>query len=140
MLAFWRPILYREETRRPIAGRMECRVIASDGAFTEAGFDPAGLHESTREARQQQGYKDEDVLRDYSDTIRQVDVVGRRNKPHQHYVLSYIMVRDGARLIDIRRNCTFAHGDGISKIDTLPYVYRYTRLVYAFTPNSGDEG
>jgi hypothetical protein len=140
VLAFWRPILFREESRRPIAGRMDCRIVASDGRFSDGAFDPDTLHDATKDTRERQGFKDEDVLRDMGDNVRQIDVVGRRNAPHQHYVLSYILVRDGERLIDIRRNCTFLHGEGISRVDILPYVYRYTRLVYAFEPGSGEEG
>jgi hypothetical protein len=64
-------------------------------------------------------------------------VVGRRANPRQHYVLSYIMVRDEDRLIDIRRNCTFIYGSGVSKPDVLPYVYRYTKIAYAFEPGDG---
>lgn len=140
VLSFWRPILFREDTRRPYAGRMDCRVVAADGAFSEAEFDPDAKHDALKDTRESQGFIDEDVLRDIGDTVRQIDVVGRRNAPHQHYVLSYILVRDGDRLIDIRRNCTFVHGEGISRVDIVPYVYRYTRLTYAFEPNTGEEG
>ncbi len=140
VLAFWRPILFREETDEPVAGRMDCRVVAADGRFAEDAFDPRARHDAALEARERQGFRDEDVLRDYSDHIRRLDVVGRRNAPHQHYVLSYILVRDGERLVDIRRNCTFIHGDGISRIDPLPYVLRYTKFTYAFEPNNGSEG
>lgn len=137
VIAFWRPILFKENSRRPIAGRMDCRVVASDATFTDNAFDPDAMHASVTETRERQGFIDEDVLRDIGEHTKQLDVVGRRNAPHQHYVLSYIMVRDGERLIDIRRNCTFVHGDGISRIDVLPYVYRYTKLTYAFEPNDG---
>ncbi|MEM7664584.1 MAG: carbamoyl-phosphate synthase large subunit [Pseudomonadota bacterium] len=137
VLAFWRPILFNENSRKPIAGRMDCRVVASDGPFTQATFDPDAMHASVTETRERQGFIDEDVLRDNGEHTKQLDVVGRRNAPHQHYVLSYIMVRDGERLIDIRRNCTFVHGNGISRIDALPYIYRYTKLTYAFEPNDG---
>jgi hypothetical protein len=140
VLAFWRPILFKEDTDRPVAGRMDCRVVAADDGFTEDAFDPDALHESVAEARQAQGFRDMDRLRDYSDTVRQLDVVGRRANPRSHYVLSYILVRDGERLIDIRRNCTFVYGSGVSRPDVLPYVYRYTRFSYAFEPGAGENG
>ncbi len=139
VLSFWRPVLFKEDSKRPVAGRMDCKVVASDGAFTEADFDPETRHTAIAEARVAQGYKDMDRLRDNSDTVRQLDIVGRRANPRQHYVLSYILVRDGARLIDIRRNCTFVYGKGVSKPDVLPYVSRYTRIVYAFEPNDGSQ-
>ncbi|QIQ88113.1 carbamoyl-phosphate synthase large subunit [Erythrobacter sp.] len=135
VLSFWRPILFREETDEPIAGRMDCKVVAAEQPYDEAAFDPDAKHAATAGARERQGFIDEDVLRDIGEHTRRLDVVGRRNAPHQHYVLSYILVRDGARMIDIRRNCTFVHGKGITKIDALPYVYRYTKLTYGFEPN-----
>ena len=92
------------------------------------------------EARAAQGFRDQDRLRDISDTVRQLDVVGRRPSQREHYVLSYILVRDGDRLIDIRRNCTFIYGPSIANPDVLPYVYRYTAITYAFEPNTGEEG
>lgn len=140
VIAFWRPILFREDERRPYAGRMDCRVVAADGDFSEEEFDIDAKYMANAEIREGQGYIDEDVRRDFSDTTRQIDVIGRRNAPHQHYVLSYISVRDGNRLIDIRRNCTFIHDTSISHVDVLPYIDRYTKLTYAFEPNAGDEG
>ncbi|MEM6907472.1 MAG: carbamoyl-phosphate synthase large subunit [Pseudomonadota bacterium] len=140
VLNFWRPILFKENTKRPVAGRMDCKIVASDGAFSEEAFDPDALHASIVEARERQGFKDEDVLRDLGDNVRQLDVVGRRTNPLQRYVLSYILVRDGERLIDIRRNCTFVYGRSVSRPDVLPYVYRYTKITYAFEPSAGDQG
>lgn len=140
VVAFWRPILFREDSDKPVAGRMDCRVVAADGAFSEDEFDPDAKHAINADLREAQGFVDMDTLRDYSDTVRQLDVVGRRANPRQHYVLSYILVRDGQRLIDIRRNCTFVYGNAISRPDVLPYVGRYTRVSFAFEPNTGDEG
>ena len=137
VLAFWRPILFREDTDKPIAGRMDCKIIGVEKPFNEAGFDPDDLHRIIGPARKRQGFRDMDVLRDYGEDTKQLDVVGRRSAPRQHYVLSYILVRDGDRMIDIRRNCTFIYGDGLSKPDVLPYVYRYTKISYAFTPGAG---
>ena len=140
VLAFWRPILFKEDTSRPVAGRMDCRVVAADDFFSEEEFDPEAKHDAIADTREAQGFRDMDRLRDFSDTVLQLDVVGMRANPRQHYVLSYILVRDGERLIDIRRNCTFIYGRGVSRPDVLPYVYRYTKLTYAFEPNTGGEG
>ena len=137
VLAFWRPILFKEDTDKPVAGRMDCKIIATDQAFTKEDFDPDTRHASIEKTRARQGFKDMDRLRDIGDDIRQLDVVGRRANPRQHYVLSYILVRDGDRLIDIRRNCTFVYGTSISRPDVLPYVYRYTKISYAFEPGDG---
>jgi hypothetical protein len=137
VLSYWRPILFREDTDRPVAGRMDCKVVGLEESFSKDAFDPDARHASVAETRERQGFKDMDRLRDIGDAVRQLDVVGRRANPRSHYVLSYILVRDGDRLVDIRRNCTFVYGDGVSQPDVLPYVYRYTKISYAFEPGEG---
>jgi hypothetical protein len=147
VVTFWRPVLHDENTRYPVAGRMDCRIAASEGPFEDAAaFDPQARHKAVAGQRKEQGYIDTERLASGTDAIKQLDVIGRRNGPRSHYVLSYIMVRDGERLIDIRRNCTFVFGAGASKPDVLPYVNRYTRLIFAFGSdaaagaNDGGEG
>lgn len=140
VLAFWRPILFNEDTDKPVAGRMDCKVIGIEQPFSQQSFDPGALHEGIAPARKRQGFRDMDRLKDYGEDTRQLDVVGRRKSPRQHYVLSYILVRDGDRMIDIRRNCTFIYGKGVSRPDVLPYVYRYTRISYAFEPGPDGSG
>lgn len=137
VLSYWRPILFREDTDGPVAGRMDCKVVGLEGPFSETDFDPAARHDAVAEARERQGFKDMDRLSETGDAIRQLDVVGRRANPRSHYVLSYILVRDGDRLVDIRRNCTFVYGKAISRPDVHPYVARYTKLTYAFEPGDG---
>ncbi|MEM8773283.1 MAG: carbamoyl-phosphate synthase large subunit [Pseudomonadota bacterium] len=137
VLSYWRPILFREDTDGPVAGRMDCKVVGLEGPFSETDFDPAARHDAVAEARERQGFKDMDRLSETGDAIRQLDVVGRRANPRSHYVLSYILVRDRDRLVDIRRNCTFVYGKAISRPDVHPYVARYTKLTYAFEPGDG---
>jgi hypothetical protein len=139
VLTFWRPVLHDEGTRYPVAGRMDCRVVAAEAPFDEAAFDPAARHAAVAEAREDQGYIEMERLASGDETVKQFDVIGRRNSPRSYYVLSYIMARDGNRLIDIRRNCTFIFGAAASKPDVLPLVNRYTKLTFAFTP-AEDEG
>jgi hypothetical protein len=134
VIAFWRPVLHDEGSRYPVAGRMDCRVAASQGPFDAATFDPAARHAAVSDARREQGYIDSERLASGTDTIKQLDVIGRRNAPRSYYVLSYITARDGDRLIDIRRNCTFIFGAAASKPDVLPLVNRYTKLTFAFAP------
>lgn len=132
VLTFWRPVLHDEGTRYPVAGRMDCRIAASQGPFSEEDFDPAARHKAVAAERKEQGFIDGERLASGTDTVKKLDVIGRRNAPRSYYVLSYIMVRHGDRLIDIRRNCTFVFGSGASKPDVLPYVNRYTKLTFAF--------
>ncbi len=133
VVAFWRPVLHDEDSRYPVAGRMDCRIAASEGPFDEADFDPEARHEAVVEARRAKGFIDMERLASGDDIVKQLDVTGRRNSPRSYYVLSYIMARDGARLIDIRRNCTFVFGAAASKPDVLPFVNRYTKLTFAFS-------
>lgn len=133
VLSFWRPVLHDEDSRYPVAGRMDCRVAATEGPFDEATFDPKPRHEAIAEARKEQGFIDMERLASGDDTARQLDVIGRRNSPRSYYVLSYITARDGNRMVDIRRNCTFIFGSAASKPDVLPYVNRYTKFTFAFS-------
>ncbi len=132
VLTFWRPVLHDEATRYPVAGRMDCRIAATEGPFDAAAFDPAARHKAVADERRAQGYIDGERLASGTDTVKKLDVIGRRNAPRSYYVLSYIMARDGDRLVDIRRNCTFVFGAAASKPDVLPYVNRYTKLSFAF--------
>lgn len=136
VVAFWRPVLHDEDSRYPVAGRMDCRIVAAEAPFEDAAFDPAARHAALAEQRREQGFIDMERLSSGSATVKQFDVIGRRNAPRSHYVLSYIIARDGERLIDIRRNCTFVFGAAASKPDVLPYVNRYTKLTFAFAPQS----
>ncbi len=133
VLTFWRPVLHDEGSRYPIAGRMDCRIAAAESPFDAADFDPAARHAAVADARKEQGYADTERLASGTDTIKQLDIIGRRNAPRSYYVLSYIMARDGNRLIDIRRNCTFIFGSAASKPDVLPMVNRYTKFTFAFS-------
>ncbi len=133
VITFWRPVLHDEGTRYPVAGRMDCRIAASQGPFSEEDFDPARRHKAVAAARREQGFIDGERLVSGTETVKKLDVIGRRNAPRSWYVLSYIMARDGDRLIDIRRNCTFVFGSAASKPDVLPYVNRYTKLTFAFS-------
>lgn len=132
VLTFWRPVLHDEGSRYPVAGRMDCRIAANQGPFSEEDFDPAKRHKAVVEQRKEQGFIDSERLASGTDTVKKLDVIGRRNAPRSYYVLSYIMARDGDRLIDIRRNCTFVFGPAATKPDVLPFVNRYTKLIFAF--------
>lgn len=133
VLTFWRPVLHDEATRYPVAGRMDCRIAASQGPFSEEDFDPAKRHKAVADQRKAQGFIDSERLASGTDRVKKLDVIGRRNAPRSYYVLSYIMARDGDRLIDIRRNCTFIFGAAADRPDVLPYVNRYTKLIFAFS-------
>lgn len=139
VIAFWRPVLHDEGTRYPVAGRMDCRIVAAEGPFDEAAFDPQARHKAIAAQRKEQGFIDMERLASGDDTVKQLDVIGRRSAPRTHYVLSYILARDGNRLIDIRRNCTFVFGAAASKPDVLPLVNRYTKITFAFAPPSAEQ-
>lgn len=133
VLAFWRPVLHDEDSRYPVAGRMDCRVVAAEAPFDDTAFDPEARHRAVADARKEQGFIDMERIASEDDTTRQFDVIGRRAAPRSYYVLSYILARDGDRMIDIRRNCTFIFGSAASKPDVLPFVNRYTKFSFAFS-------
>lgn len=137
VITFWRPVLLDEDSRYPVAGRMDCRVAAAESPFDATAFDPESRHASLAKARREEGYIDTETLVSGDDNTRQLDVIGRRHGPRSYYVLSYIMARDGNRMVDIRRNCTFVFGSGASKPDVLPFVNRYTKLTIAFASDNG---
>ena len=60
--------------------------------------------------------------------VRELDIITRRRKPHDHHVLSYIAIKRDTQLVQIRRNCSFVHGYEVGTVDYLAYVNRYTGL------------
>ncbi|MEO1489789.1 MAG: carbamoyl-phosphate synthase large subunit [Pseudomonadota bacterium] len=139
IISFWRPILFKEETEKPVAGRMDCKLVATEEPFNARAFDPDALYAAVKETRKEQGFIDFDRLRDVGEHVKQLDVVSRRKDRRAQFVLSYILVRDGERLINIRRNCTFVYRTGVSRPDVIPYLYRYTRVSFAFEPGDGSQ-
>ncbi|WP_432200519.1 carbamoyl-phosphate synthase large subunit [Erythrobacter sp. W53] len=135
VVKFWRPVLFREDTDAPVAGRMDCSVAAAAAEFSEEAFDLDERHEQVEKTRKRSGLRENDRQRDYSDTRRDLHIIGRRKGEREHFVLSYIAVRDGERLVDIRRNCTFIYREGAGDPDWLAYVNRYTKFRFAFEPD-----
>jgi len=107
-LSFWRPIQYGP-LDKPIGGRMDCRLAAAVQPFSDAAFNVQAIYEAREPARSRAGQKDEDTDILEQPNIRRLEVTGRANNPHRHYVLTYLALRDGARLYDIRMNCDFLH-------------------------------
>lgn len=108
VLGFWRPILFGEPSK-PIGGRMDCRLGGVREDYSNALFDIESRYEASREDRERAGLDDEDTDYVEQDNIRRLEITGRANDPHRHYVLTYLALRDGRHLYDIRLNCEFKH-------------------------------
>jgi len=112
----WRPILFGTP-ERPIGGRMDCRLGAVEQMFSNELFDLEQRYEDSEDRREAAGLNDDKPT--FTQTgldnapanagVRRLEVTGRANNPHRHYVLTYLAMREGSRLYDIRLNCTFLH-------------------------------
>ena len=135
---FWRPVLYREESKYPVGGRMDCRVAAAPQSYSDAAFDLEATYEAEKSQRKREGHIEEDRARAYDGDVRELDIITRRRKPHDHHVLSYIAIKRDTQLVQIRRNCSFVHGYEVGTVDYLAYVNRYTGLRIAAPPTPSE--
>ncbi len=127
-LSFWRPVQYGP-LDKPIGGRMDCRLAGAVQPYTDAAFDVEALYEARKPSRERAGQKDEGTDLLDQPNIRRLEVTGRANDPHRHYVLTYLALRDGARLYDIRMNCDFLHlQDPGKNTDYAAIMHRYLDL------------
>ncbi len=122
---FWRPVLYPAEPW-PVAGRMDCEILARDKPYTPELFDLRARYDAVKDNRRNNGFKDDEPIADLSETMRRLDVSGYAHKPLRRYVVSYIALRDETRLYDIRMDCTFMQGDGAGKPNNAALVHYYT--------------
>lgn len=124
---FWRPILFQGDPW-PVAGRMDCHVSARELPYSEASFDLDGRYAKLDDQRDKAGYGDQRRIRDYSESVRRLDIVGLRPRPHEHYVHSFIAMRHGDAIYDMLMNCTFRHGEDSEKADYAALVDRYVAV------------
>ena len=127
-LSFWRPIQYGSPAK-PIGGRMDCRLAGAVQPFSDAAFNVQALYQARKPACERAGQKDDGTDFLEQPNIRRLEVTGRALEPHRHYVLTYLALRDGARLYDIRMNCDFLHlQDPGSKTDYAAIMHQYLDL------------
>lgn len=112
LIDFWRPVTFGP-AEKPIGGRMDCKLGGVRQDNTDALFDIRRRYRDSREDRERSGLDDEDS--DYGESgagegaIRRLEITGHAGNPHRHYVLTYLVMRDGPNLYDIRLNCEFRH-------------------------------
>ena len=107
-LHVWRPVLFGTP-ERPIGGRMDCRLGGVKRAFSDELFNLQQRYRDSREQRRAAGITDEDSRFSETGPVRRLEVTGRAGQPHYHFVLTYLALRDGEMLYDIRLNCEFRH-------------------------------
>lgn len=133
IVSFWRPVLFGTD-KRPIAGRMDCKLTAAIGPYSKAGFDLDAIVKEEQRSRRKAGERDTDKRRQWGDDVRRIDLIGRTRHHDQDYVLTYLAVRTNAEIVDIRRQCRFIHDKLSDKPDFLSYVNRYTALAISLAP------
>ena len=133
IVSFWRPVLFGTD-KRPIAGRMDCKVTAAIGPYSKAGFDLDTIVKEEQRSRRKVGERDTDRNRQWGDDVRRIDLIGHTRGHAQDYVLTYLAVRTNAEVVDIRRQCRFVHDKLSDKPDFLSYVHRYTALAINLPP------
>jgi len=108
LLDFWRPVTFGP-AEKPIGGRMDCKLGGVRQDYSDALFDVRQRYRDSRRAREQSGLEDESD--DYAEDgrVRRLEVTGRANEPHRHYVLTFLAMRADPYLYDIRLNCEFRH-------------------------------
>jgi len=94
----------------------------------ESELTQSSLIADQRLLEERRRLEEEDRARAYDGDVRELDIITRRRKPHDHHVLSYIAIKRDTQLVQIRRNCSFVHGYEVGTVDYLAYVNRYTGL------------
>jgi len=125
LLDFWRPVTFGPADK-PIGGRMDCKLGGVRQDYSDALFDIRQRYWDSRAARKQSGLEDADDEFAENGAIRRLEITGRANEPHRHYVLTYLAVRADPYLYDIRLNCEFRHlADPGDKTDYAAIMRRY---------------
>lgn len=125
---FWRPVLFGT-SERPIGGRMDCRLGGVRQEDSDELFDVRARYEENRSRRLNAGLLDEDdPLYEGNDEIARLEVTGRANDPHRHYVLTYLAMRAPPYLYDIRLNCEFKHLNDPGDVDYAAIMHQFVDI------------
>ena len=130
---FWRPLVFERRpligSKRKVAGRMDCTLLAREREFAPELFQPRESFERLEERRRAAGFITDRIDTDYGDTIRKLVVSSHRTEPsHADMVLVVWTARDGERLFDVAYSCTITHNPVIAKTDFAELVERHVRL------------
>lgn len=125
----WRPILFGTP-EKPIGGRMDCNVGALRQVYSDPLFDIRQRYKDSREQREAAGLRDfRNPVFAEEGPVRRLEITGRASNPVRHYVLTYVAIRDGEGMYDIRINCNFrAHHAPDSSTDFPALQRRYLDL------------
>jgi len=126
-MSFWRPVLFGPADR-PIGGRMDCELAGVTEPFSEELFDVEARYEASLPRRKKAGLRDETVNAGGAGIIRNLEVTGSANKPHRHFVLTYLAMRAGPTLYDLRMNCEFKHFQNPGDTDYAAIMHRYVDI------------
>ncbi|MEN7536444.1 hypothetical protein ABDJ38_04590 [Aurantiacibacter sp. DGU5] len=133
VVRFWRPIQFTKN-EQAIGGRMECRAAAERAPIRATWDDHAAIYEAENKQGSLGDFTEIDTRFNGDGTISRFDVLGRRSDPLRYEVRSYIAVRTGAELVNIRETCQFLRDGQIARQNFFQYVDHHTSFVLALAP------
>ena len=130
---FWRPLQF-ERGGELLAGRMQCRAAAQREPYRAALFQLEQAHAARVEQGQLDGLEEIDTRSQPGDIVSRLDVAARASNPRRYEVLTYIAVRTGAELVNIRQTCQFLRDGNVYRQDFFRFVDRHTSFMLALPP------
>ncbi|WP_137679195.1 hypothetical protein [Aurantiacibacter suaedae] len=133
VVRFWRPLQFTKN-EQAIGGRMECRAAAERAPMRATWDDHAGIYQAENKQGSLGDFTEIDTRYNGDGTISRFDVLGRRRDPLRYEVRSYIAVRTGTELVNIRETCQFLRDGQVARQNFFQYVDRHTSFVLALAP------
>tara|TARA_A100001391_G_scaffold173813_1_gene135997 strand:- start:438 stop:1064 length:627 start_codon:yes stop_codon:yes gene_type:complete len=131
--SFWRPLQFTKD-EQVIAGRMECRAAAEHAPMRATWADQSAIYKAEDKQGNLGNFTEIDTRSNADTIISRFDALGRRRDPLRYEVRSYIAVRTGAELVNIRETCQFVRDGQIARQNFFDYVDRHTSFVLALAP------
>ncbi|OYX65117.1 MAG: hypothetical protein B7Y88_10655 [Sphingomonadales bacterium 32-64-17] len=131
--SFWRPLQFTKD-EQVIAGRMECRAAAERAPMRATWAEQSAIYEAETRQGRLGNFNEIDTRAEGTDLMSRFDVLGRRRDPLRYEVRSYIAVRTGHELVNIRETCQFLRDGQVARQNFFTYVDRHTSFVLALAP------
>ena len=128
--SFWRPLQFTKN-EQVIAGRMECRAAAERAPMRATWADQSAIYKAEDKQGSLGDFTEIDTRTDANTLSSRFDVVGRRRDPLRYEVRSYIAVRTGNELVNLRETCQFLRDGQVARQNFFHYVDRHTSFVLA---------
>jgi hypothetical protein len=129
----WRPVQFGPADQ-PLAGRMDCRAAAWREPFSASHFDLDAVFANEEQRLARHDWKEMDRKKAYGPVTSTLDVVGRRSEPRSYIVRTYVAVRSGSDLVNLRRTCTFVRASAALRPDYIAMAARYSGFTLDLPP------